>query len=63
MDFIKYMSNTLESSKNANKPLIVLLHDKWSTNEALADILDCLVLEGYYFDTIDNCPEYTFAEN
>ena len=62
-DFIKYMSNTLESSKNANKPLIVLLHDKWSTNEALADILDYLVLEGYYFDTIDNCPEYTFAEN
>lgn len=62
-EFIEYMSTTLDSSKNANKPLIVLLHDKWSTNEALGEILDYLIEQGYYFDTIDNCPEYTFAEN
>ena len=61
-DFIRYMSETLESSKNKNLPLIVLLHDKWSTNEALSEILDYLIAEGYYFDTIDNCPEYTVAE-
>ncbi len=62
-EFIDYMSETLESSKENNKPLIVLLHDKWSTNEAIDEILDYLVSAGYYFDTIDNCPEYTFAEN
>ena len=62
-EFISYMQDGLASSKANNKPLIVLLHDKWSTNEALEEILDFLVSEGYYFDTVDNCPEYTFAEN
>ena len=62
-DFINYMKDGLSSAKESNKPLIVLLHDKWSTNDALAEILDFLVFEGYYFDTVDNCPEYTFAEN
>ena len=62
-EFIDYMKGGLASAKENNKPLIVLLHDKWSTKDAINDILDYLVSEGYYFDTIDNCPEYTFAEN
>lgn len=62
-EFIEYLSTTLTSSKEQNKPIIVLMHDKWSTNEELDKILDFLISEGYYFDTIDNCPEYTFAEN
>lgn len=62
-EFIEYMSSGLASAKENNKPLIVLLHDKWSTKDAINDILDYLISEGYYFDTIDNCPEYTFAEN
>lgn len=62
-EFIQSMQSGLTSSKENNKPLILLMHDKWSTNEALSKILDYLVSEGYYFDTIDNCPEYTFAEN
>ena len=62
-EFIEYMSSGLASAKENNKPLIVLLHDKWSTKDAIDDLLDYLVSEGYYFDTIDNCAEYTFAEN
>ena len=62
-EFIDSLKEGLEENNEANKPLIALLHDKWSTNESLSEILDYLVNEGYYFDTIDNCPEYTFAEN
>ena len=62
-EFIEHLSTTLTSAKERNKPLIVLMHDKWSTNEELDKILNFLISEGYYFDTIDNCPEYTFAEN
>ncbi len=62
-EFLNYMTSGLTSAKEKNNPLIVLLHDKWSTNEALPEILDYLVAEGYYFDTIDNCPEFTFVEN
>lgn len=62
-EFIGSLGDSLTSAKNKNQNLIVLLHDKWSTNEALAEILDYLVSEGYYFDTVDNCPEYTFAGN
>ena len=61
--FISNLSAGLERAKNNKLHLIVLMHDKWSTNEALNDILSYLVSEGYYFDTIDNCPEYTFVEN
>ena len=61
--FISNLSSGLEKAKSSGLDLIILMHDKWSTNEALNDILDYLVSEGYYFDTIDNCPEYTFFEN
>ncbi len=61
--FISYLDKGLEKAKSTGLDLIVLMHDKWSTNEALNDIIDHLIAKGYYFDTIDNCPEYTFAEN
>ena len=61
--FISNLSSGLEKAKSRGLDLIILMHDKWSTNEALNDILDYLISEGYYFDTIDNCPEYTFFEN
>ena len=59
-EFIDSLKESIASAKNKNQPLIVLLHDKWSTKDALGEILEYLVTEGYYFDTIDNCPEYTF---
>ena len=60
--FISNLSSSLSKAKNAGLDLIVLMHDKWNTNEALNDILAYLFSEGYYFDTINNCPEYTFVE-
>ena len=61
--FISMLDSTLSRAKSQDIDLIVLMHDKWSTNEALREILDHLIAEGYYFDTIDHCPEYTFVEN
>lgn len=61
--FISTLDSGLKKAKNNGLDLIILMHDKWSTNEALVEILDHLIAEGYYFDTIDNCPEYTFIEN
>ena len=61
--FISTLDAGLTKAKNNGLDLIVLMHDKWSTNEALGEILDHLIEQGYYFDTIDNCPEYTFIEN
>ena len=61
--FISMLDSTLSRAKNQDIDLIVLMHDKWSTNESLKEILDHLIAEGYYFDTIDHCPEYTFVEN
>ena len=61
--YIRSLRESLEQSKEKGLPLIVLMHDKLATNECLADILEYLVSEGYVFDTIDHCPEYTFAEN
>ena len=61
--FISNLSSGLQKAKSSGLDLIILMHDKWSTNEALDDILSYLVSEGYYFDTIDNCAEYTFVEN
>ena len=60
--FIATLDASLSRAKSNNLDLIVLMHDKWSTNEALREILDHLIAEGYYFDTIDHCPEYTFVE-
>lgn len=62
---IEHMMATLTTAKNKNQPLIILMHDKWPVkeNDSLSKIIDKLISEGYYFDTIDNCPEYTFAEN
>ncbi|MBO5716114.1 MAG: polysaccharide deacetylase family protein [Clostridia bacterium] len=62
---IEHMMTTLATAKNKNQPLIILMHDKWPVkeNDSLSKIIDKLISEGYYFDTIDNCPEYTFAEN
>jgi peptidoglycan/xylan/chitin deacetylase (PgdA/CDA1 family) len=62
-EFIAYLESGLNKAKANGEPLIVLMHDKASTTEALPEILDYLISEGYYFDTIDNCPEFTFAEN
>ena len=62
-EFIDSLNSSITSAKNKDQNLIVLLHDKWSTKDALNEILEHLVAEGYYFDTIDNCPEYTFAGN
>ena len=42
--------------------LILLMHDKKEMTDVLPNILDHLIEEGYYFDTLENCPEYTTAE-
>ena len=62
-EFIAYLESGLDKAKNSKKPLIILMHDKLTTSEALPQILDYLVEGGYYFSTLDTCPEYTFAEN
>lgn len=62
-EFIENLFIELDLATKTNKPLIVLMHDMETTKNSLPEILDRLVAEGYYFDTIDNCPEYTFAEN
>ena len=61
-EMIQHMMETLGNAKTNNRPLILLMHDKWTIkeNDSLSKILDKLIAEGYYFDTIDNCPEYTF---
>lgn len=61
--FIRSLTESLKRAKANELDLIVLMHDKKPTRQALVQILDYLVSEGYYFDTIDNCPEYTLAEN
>ena len=61
-DFISYMDKGIEKAKQNNQPLIVLMHDTDDTTQALPEILNHLTSNGYYFDTIDNCPEYTFTE-
>ncbi len=60
--FLRSVREGLESAKEKELPLIVLMHDKKAMRDCLADVLEYLVGEGYYFDTIDSCPEYTFAE-
>lgn len=60
--FIAYLEGGLNKATGKGEPLIVLMHDKWSTNEALSTIIEHLISKGYYFDTVDNCPEYTFVE-
>ncbi|MBR2381113.1 MAG: polysaccharide deacetylase family protein [Clostridia bacterium] len=64
-DMIEHLMTTLAAAKNKNQPLIALMHDKWPVkeNDSLSKIIDKLISEGYYFDTIDNCPEFTFVEN
>ena len=62
-EFIAYLENGINKAKQNGDPIIILMHDKYSTNQALSEILDYLKSNGYYFDTLDNCPEYTFAEN
>lgn len=62
-DMLDELEATLARAKNRGEPLIVLLHDMQTTREALPEILDRLISEGYYFDTVNHCPEYTFAEN
>ena len=60
--FVRSVREGLESAKDKGQHLIVLMHDKMTMRDALGDVLDFLVGEGYYFDTIDSCPEYTFVE-
>ena len=62
-DFIENLSLELNIAKNNGRHLIVLMHDMEITKDALPAILDYLISERYYFDTIDNCPEYTIVEN
>lgn len=59
-DMIEELDATLARAKNHGDVLIVLMHDKQNTREALPEILDHLFSEGYYFDTIDHCDEYVF---
>lgn len=61
-DMLDELETTLSRAKDREEPLIVLMHDMLNTNEALPELLDHLISCGYYFDTIDHCPEYTFAE-
>ena len=56
--FLRSMTQSLAKSKEKGLPLIVLMHDKANTKDCLADLLDYLINEGYYFDTLENCPEY-----
>ena len=60
--FIRSLSEGIKSAKSHGRPLIILMHDKYSTKEALRDILDYLVDEGYYFDLLSNCPDYNFVD-
>jgi len=60
--FMRSVKEGLEGAKGKNKPLILLMHDKKEMTDVLPDILDHLIDEGYYFDTLENCPEYTTAE-
>lgn len=62
---IEKMEKGLASSASRELPLIVLMHDKWAVKEddALSKMIEHLISEGYYFDTLDHCPEYTFAEH
>lgn len=61
-EFIEYMDQGLAKANESGEPLIVLMHDLEATRIALPEIIDHLIEAGYYFDTIDSCPEYTFAE-
>lgn len=61
-EFITYLFSEIDKAKDKGQPLIVLMHDKYTTSQSLPAIIDRLISEGYYFDTVDNCPEYTFAE-
>ena len=60
-----YLRSLEESIKKANDydlPLILLMHDQKHTKENLRDILNYLVGEGYSFELLSNCPEYTFEK-
>ncbi len=61
-EFITYMDTGLAKAKKEGNPLIVLMHDTDDTTQALDQIIKHLINQGYYFDTINNCPEYTFVE-
>lgn len=61
--FISSMDTGLSKAKQSGAPLIILMHDKYTTSQSLPAIIDHLISNGYYFDTVDNCPEYTSAEN
>ena len=61
--YFRSLKNGLEAKKDSGKPLILLMHDTYSTKNVLSELLDYLISEGFYFDTIDNCSEYTFVEN
>lgn len=59
--YLRTLKSSLTESKEKGLPLIVLMHDKGATKACLREILDFLVAEGYSFDLISNCPEYTFV--
>ena len=59
--YMRILKKSLADAKEDGLPLIVLMHDKAPTKENLREILDYLVAEGYSFDLISNCQEYTFV--
>lgn len=60
--YMRSLKASLKSAKENSEPLIVLMHDFGKCRDNLRDLMTYLQSEGYYFDTLDNCPEYTFAE-
>jgi peptidoglycan/xylan/chitin deacetylase (PgdA/CDA1 family) len=61
-EFISCMEIGLAKAKQNGDPLIVLMHDKDHTTQALDQMITHLIDQGYYFDTLEVCPEYTTAE-
>ena len=60
--YIRSLKSGISKAKEKGEPLIVLMHDKGAMKKCLRNVLDLLVAEGYVFDLISNCPEYTFVD-
>ena len=60
--YIRSLKSGISKAKENGEPLIVLMHDKGAMKKCLRNVLDLLAAEGYAFDLISNCPEYTFVD-
>ena len=56
------MTENRSYNTKSRKYILEFLKQNCDTTVAVSDILDYLIGEGYYFDTLENCPEYTTAE-